>query len=122
MNEQDNTCSGCGASIPIKEEDCPFCGKSIEKASTIQQDSDAYTTRQTEDGTLHVEFGDGDTGRKLPSGSKNVSAAYRVGGGVADEIKCPRCMTVQKKGIKKCVRCGSPLSKSRWSIRIRRSS
>jgi hypothetical protein len=42
----------------------------------------AYVTRIADDGTVTVQFGDGVTGARLPTGSENVSAKYRVGIGL----------------------------------------
>jgi hypothetical protein len=38
-----------------------------------------YIVREDADGKSFVQFGDGDTGARLPSGVKNVSAIYRTG-------------------------------------------
>jgi len=38
-----------------------------------------FVTRQLDDGTTEVRFGDGLRGARLPSGSENVVAGYRVG-------------------------------------------
>jgi hypothetical protein len=45
-----------------------------------------YEVLQTDDGTTHVRFGDGRTGRRLPSGLSNVTATYRSGIGFAGEV------------------------------------
>lgn len=41
-----------------------------------------YTTRQLDDGSTVVQFGDGVTGARLPSGRGNIIATYRAGAGV----------------------------------------
>jgi predicted phage baseplate assembly protein len=41
-----------------------------------------YVTRLSDDGTVTVEFGDGVTGARLPTGTENVTATYRVGSGL----------------------------------------
>lgn len=41
-----------------------------------------YITRAADDGTVTVEFGDGITGARLPTGTENVIATYRVGIGL----------------------------------------
>lgn len=46
-----------------------------------------YTTRLADDGTVSVQFGDGATGRRLPTGMENVVATYRVGTGLAGLVK-----------------------------------
>jgi hypothetical protein len=46
-------------------------------------DASVYVVRQDDDGNSHVRFGDGVLGRRLPSGTRNVRARYRFGGGRA---------------------------------------
>ncbi|MEZ5082197.1 MAG: putative baseplate assembly protein [Bacteroidales bacterium] len=41
-----------------------------------------YTTRIDDDGKVTVQFGDGKTGARLPTGTENVKATYRVGTGL----------------------------------------
>jgi uncharacterized phage protein gp47/JayE len=45
-----------------------------------------YTTRIADDGTLTLQFGDGVTGARLPSGQGNVVATYRQGVGLAGRV------------------------------------
>ena len=47
----------------------------------------AYITRRDDDGNVTITFGDGATGARLPAGSENVVAAYRVGIGAAGMVK-----------------------------------
>jgi predicted phage baseplate assembly protein len=47
----------------------------------------AYAVRIDDDGVAKVEFGDGVTGARLPSGIENVRARYRVGTGLAGQVK-----------------------------------
>lgn len=42
----------------------------------------AYVTRLADDGKVTVQFGDGITGARLPTGTENVTAKYRVGVGL----------------------------------------
>ena len=44
-------------------------------------DDQVYVVREDADGKSYVQFGDGVTGAKLPSGQGNVSAQYRTGSG-----------------------------------------
>jgi hypothetical protein len=44
---------------------------------------EVYIVRQNEDGESIITFGDGQTGTRLPSGVKNVTASYRYGAGAA---------------------------------------
>ncbi|HTJ76515.1 MAG TPA: baseplate J/gp47 family protein [Acidimicrobiales bacterium] len=45
-----------------------------------------FATELGPDGSVVLVFGDGEQGRRLPSGRNNVSARYRVGGGTAGEV------------------------------------
>ena len=45
-----------------------------------------YITRRADDGTVSVMFGDGLTGARLPTGTENVTATYRVGIGLAGTV------------------------------------
>ena len=45
-----------------------------------------YEVRQSNDGKTHVRFGDGVTGRRLPTGTLNVKAVYRSGIGFPGEV------------------------------------
>lgn len=45
-----------------------------------------YTTAIADDGTVTIQFGDGKTGARLPSGVENVRATYRVGIGLAGMV------------------------------------
>lgn len=46
-----------------------------------------YITRTDDDGKTFLQFGDGQTGARLPSGQENVSAAYRKGTGLPGLLK-----------------------------------
>lgn len=46
-----------------------------------------YATRLADDGATVVEFGDGVAGARLPSGSDNVVASYRKGGGLEGLVR-----------------------------------
>jgi hypothetical protein len=47
----------------------------------------AYTVRIGDDGKATIEFGDGQEGARLPTGSENVHATYRVGTGLLGQVK-----------------------------------
>lgn len=44
--------------------------------------AEIYTTRRADEGETTVQFGDGETGARLPTGYENVRATYRVGSGL----------------------------------------
>ncbi len=50
-------------------------------------DARVYAVRHDADGHAVVEFGDGRFGARLPTGSGNVTATYRVGIGLAGEVR-----------------------------------
>lgn len=47
---------------------------------------EVFTTRTDDEGAVTVQFGDGLTGARLPTGTNNVSATYRVGTGIAGRV------------------------------------
>jgi hypothetical protein len=49
--------------------------------------SRVYTVRQADDGTTVLQFGDGASGSRLPSGRGNVAASYRQGSGLEGRLK-----------------------------------
>jgi hypothetical protein len=49
-----------------------------------------YTVRIDDEGTATVEFGDGATGARLPTGGQNLRAAYRVWTGLAGDLGAGR--------------------------------
>lgn len=48
---------------------------------------EVYIVREDSEGRSHVQFGDGDTGSRLPSGIANVVARWRSGNGARGPIK-----------------------------------
>jgi predicted phage baseplate assembly protein len=50
-------------------------------------DERVYVTRRRDDGTTVVEFGDGITGARLPTGQENITATYRKGIGLVGRMK-----------------------------------
>lgn len=50
-------------------------------------DDAVYEVRQSDDGKSHIRFGDGRTGRRLPTGELNVTAEYRSGIGFDGEVQ-----------------------------------
>lgn len=50
-------------------------------------DDRRYTVRLADDGKATVRFGDGAQGERLPSGSENVQATYRIGTGAPGLVK-----------------------------------
>lgn len=46
-----------------------------------------YIVREDEEGNSWVQFGDGETGSRLPTGSRNIKALYRTGNGAYGALK-----------------------------------
>ena len=69
--------------------DVVVVGRIWEQVGTLRDVGPAdsvYAVKITEDGTLELEFGDGQTGRRLPTGSNNVRVRARVGVGLAGNL------------------------------------
>jgi hypothetical protein len=60
-------------------------------------DATVFVTREDESNKTHVQFGDGVNGARLPSGTSNVTAAYRYGGGA--DIPASSALTVITKPL-----------------------
>ncbi|MGE3154228.1 MAG: putative baseplate assembly protein [Nitrospiraceae bacterium] len=56
-----------------------------------------YVTRRDDDGKTTIQFGDGVTGARLPSGLQNVRAAYRQGIGAAGLVKASQLTLLMTK-------------------------
>jgi len=68
-------------------------------------DAQVYATRLAEDGTVTVQFGDGESGARLPTGVENVRAAYRIGTGLEGIVKAGqiKLLTTRPLGVKSVV-------------------
>jgi hypothetical protein len=61
-----------------------------QRVSTLfgcKSDDEVYIVREDNEGNSWVQFGDGKTGARLPSGAANVSATWRTGIGAFGELK-----------------------------------
>lgn len=81
---------------------------SWEEVPTLHGQSPAkrcYTSCLADDGTVTVQFGDGRTGVRPPTGTANVTAAYRVGSGLEGQVKAEQIRTLltQVLGVKSVV-------------------
>lgn len=69
--------------------DVDVAGRIWEQVSTLKDsapDDHHYTVRMTEDGFVKINFGDGEHGRRLPTGKNNVRVRYRVGSGLGGNL------------------------------------
>jgi len=72
--------SGVRAAIAVNAD-----GRIWQQVSTLNDSgpTDAhYVVRMTEEGFLNIGFGDGEHGRRLPTGNNNIRIAWRKGGGL----------------------------------------
>lgn len=83
-----------------------------EVPSLHAQASDArvYVTRRADDGSVTLQFGDGITGARLPTGQDNVTALYRVGIGTGALVKAGQISLLMSRplGLKEVVNPAAP--------------
>ena len=72
-----------------------------QAAGLYGQDASAqvYTARQSDDGKTSVQFGDGSSGARPPSGSENIVAVYRVGSGQAGNVAAGQINMLQSRPL-----------------------
>lgn len=58
-----------------------------------------YTTRIADDGTMTIQFGDGNTGARPPSGRGNIVATYRQGVGLAGRVRANTLTTLLDRPV-----------------------
>ena len=96
------SCEGCGAGISEDDGACPYCGHATKKRvdvrvgtgprevsrerADIRKGDRTYRVETGADGHTSVQFGDGQSGRRLSSGRDNVSSQYRTGAGSTGNI------------------------------------
>lgn len=76
--------SGVRAAIQVS-----VAGRTWEQIAGFRDSSPTdsqYTVRMTEPGHLKITFGDGNRGRRLPTGANNVRITYRQGTGLAGNL------------------------------------
>lgn len=82
---QSSSASGGTTSLLVRVDGLAW----TEVETLYRQPGDArvYATRLEADGRMRVEFGDGRFGARLPAGQGNVTATYRVGIGLAGQVR-----------------------------------
>ena len=78
------TPSGTASTLEIRVDGLLW--KPAPRFTAAGPDDRSYTVRLDENGGASVQFGDGTHGARLPSGSANVEARYRVGLGQAGNV------------------------------------
>jgi hypothetical protein len=76
--------AGVAAAIEVKVD-----GRLWQQVSTLRDSGPGehhYAIRMTEEGYVKILFGDGEHGRRLPSGKNNIRVRYRVGSGLAGHV------------------------------------
>lgn len=79
------TAAGIETTLEIRVNDILW--KEVPTFYKVSPGERVYVTRIADDGTVTVQFGDGITGARLPTGVENVKATYRVGIGLDALVK-----------------------------------
>ncbi len=80
-----STASGLESTLEVRVNDIKW--QEVPSLYSRSPEERSFISRIEEDGTVYVQFGDGITGRRLPSGSENIRATYRIGTGLAGKLK-----------------------------------
>lgn len=75
-----STASGTQTTLQIRVNDILWT--EVSSFYGVSTKEKVYVTSISDDGTVTVQFGDGITGARLPTGTENVKATYRVGIGL----------------------------------------
>ncbi|WP_208094619.1 putative baseplate assembly protein [Mucilaginibacter agri] len=81
----DVSASGVKSTLQVRVNDILW--KEVPSFYGIQPKEKVFITSVADDGTVTIEFGDGITGARLPTGTGNVAATYRVGIGSGGLLK-----------------------------------
>ncbi len=76
--------SGVTAALEVN-----VAGRIWEQVSSLRDSTPGdhhYVVRMTEEGYVKIVFGDGEYGRRLPTGKNNIRVRYRVGSGLAGNV------------------------------------
>lgn len=79
-----STASGNETTLEIRVNDILW--KEVSSFYGITEKEKVYTVSIDDDGVVTVQFGDGLTGSRLPTGTENVKATYRVGIGTTGTL------------------------------------
>jgi hypothetical protein len=76
---------GCESTLELRVNDLLW--EEVPSLYGRSPKEEVYVTRQAEDGSVQVQFGDGVMGARVPSGVENIKANYRVGTGLAGMLE-----------------------------------
>jgi hypothetical protein len=95
--------SGTQTTLQIRVNDILW--KEVPSFYGVLPGEKVYTTSIDDNGTVTVEFGDGVTGSRLPTGVQNVKATYRVGIGTAGDLNAGQLSMILKPvlGVSKVI-------------------
>jgi hypothetical protein len=97
------TPSGTASTLEIRVDGLLW--QEAPRFTAMPPDERAYTVKLDETGGASVQFGDGEHGARLPTGSGNVEARYRVGLGAAGNVKAEQIslLLTRPPGLKSVV-------------------
>ena len=78
------TASGTAAALELRVDGVAW--HEAPRITALGPHDGAYLVRRADDGTVTLHFGDGEHGRRLPTGQMNLQARYRVGLGRAGNL------------------------------------
>ncbi len=78
------TATGSASSLTVRVDGVAW--REVPSLWEAGPEDEAYMVRVDDDGTTRVVFGDGEHGRRLPTGALNVTASYRTGMGTEGEV------------------------------------
>jgi hypothetical protein len=87
--------SGVRAAVEVK-----IAGQTWQQVASLRDSGPAdphYTVRITEEGYLTLGFGDGNNGRRLPTGTNNVKVSFRKGSGLAGNLAAGSLTKIGKR-------------------------
>ncbi|WP_028580798.1 putative baseplate assembly protein [Desulfogranum japonicum] len=98
-----STASGRESTLQVRVNDLLW--EEVEDFFGRGPDDHIYVTKQNEDGTTSVHFGDGKTGARLPTGQENVRAHYRTGIGTGGNVKAGQLSQLMSRplGLKEVI-------------------
>lgn len=80
-----STATGSETTLEVRVNDILW--EEAQSFYNLPKNKRAYITRLADDGTVMVQFGDGVTGSRLPTGTENITANYRAGIGLDGLVK-----------------------------------